>query len=209
MNRRDFSKTAGLVAAAAVVAPKILAEGSPKWIIEQGDFDADWNEATPEQRLAIQRMQDNMPSPEIFKKVAGEFPPRVPIFTSNQGAIKKSFQHGNFRILGAIGGLPPSAYEDGYIYLDEVRKDTKQTDLSDISYTGMYRQAVRNKYTNKPALFVATIPLEVAQEVNPGQCIDINKSIQIGTSDVEIERMAQESFVKLQELVVEYYNREE
>jgi hypothetical protein len=73
----------------------------------------------------------------------------------------------------------------------------------------MYRQAVRNKYTNKPALFVATIPLEVAQEVNPGQCIDINKSIQIGTSDVEIERMAQESFVKLQELVVEYYNREE
>ena len=207
MNRRDFSKTAGLVAAAAVVAPKILAEGSPKWIIEQGDFDADWNEATPEQRLAIQRMQDNMPSPEIFKKVAGEFPPRVPIFTSNQGAIKKSFQHGNFRILGAIGGLPPSAYEDGYIYLDEVRKDTKQTDLSDISYTGMYRQAVRNKYTNKPALFVSSVPLDWAMEVNPGQTVHIYKRFSLGTSDAEIERMARESFLKLQELVVEYHNR--
>jgi hypothetical protein len=45
--------------------------------------------------------------------------------------------------------------------------------------------------------------------VNPGQFFSVNAYISIGTSNEEIERMARESFLKLQEVVKEYYNRED
>lgn len=198
MNRRDFSKTAGLVAAAVVVAPKILAEGSPKWIIEQGDIDAEWNEATPEQRLALQRMRDNIPT-GIFYRVTKEIPQQVPVFTAKDGSIKGSYQHGDCKIIGQVAGIHPWQFEDGKVEED--------VDLSDISYMGIYRQGVRNKYTNEARLFASSVPLDWAMEVNPGQTVPIYKRFSLGTSDAEIERMARESFLKLQELVVEYHNR--
>lgn len=198
MNRRDFSKTAGLVAAVVVVAPKILAEGSPKWIIEQGDIDAEWNEATPEQRLALQRMRDNIPT-GIFYRVTKEIPQQVPVFTAKDGSIKGSYQHGDCKIIGQVAGIHPWQFEDGKVEED--------VDLSDISYMGIYRQGVRNKYTNEARLFASSVPLDWAMEVNPGQTVHIYKRFSLGTSDAEIERMARESFLKLQELVVEYHNR--
>jgi hypothetical protein len=228
MNRRDFNKTVGLVATAAVVEPKILAEqfnphkmtrlyldSNGKWQSEPVldykpvDLDDDWDKSTPEQRAAIRRMHDNMPSHDIFKKVASETSQLVPLFTKRDGTVKTSFQHGNSLMLGSIDGLPSYHYENGYTYDKEGnRKEIIDPDLSNICYFGIYRQGVRNKYTNEAALFVATIPLEFAQEVNPGQTISFEKRIPIGTPDAEIERMARESFLKLQELVVEYHNRE-
>jgi hypothetical protein len=54
-----------------------------------------------------------------------------------------------------------------------------------------------------------TVYVVAATDVVEGQTININKNIPIGTSHEEIERMARESFLKLQEMVAEYHNREE
>ena len=216
MNRRDFSKAAGLVAVTAAIAPGILAQdqdssGGSGIVKPTGEaiFLIEDDYPTPAQRAAIQRMEENMPSAEIFEKVASEFPRQVPEFVQTSGSIVKSMQHGNVRIVGFVGGLPASAFDYGYHYGEnEERKSLSDVDLNDISYGAFYRQAVRNKYTNKPDLFVAPIPLGAgaARQVNPGSTMQFAKMIIIGTPVVEIERMARESFSKLQELVVEYYN---
>ena len=212
MNRRDFSKTAGMVAAAAVVAPQLLAEPqkNPRKMVRlyrdaDGKFQTEEipnpntdsyfeDKTTPAQREAIQRMQDNMPPSEIFTRVASEYPQLVPTATD-----KKGFQQGAVRIICTIGGHHAGDFYDGI----------EGVDLSDITYVAMYRQAVRNKYVSRwPTLFVATVPLDWAAETNPGQTIPATKRIKIGTSYTEIERMARESFAKLQEMVIEYHNRE-
>lgn len=213
MNRREFGKTAGLVAVASVVVPKVLAEPfhSGQGVVhiyrdvegnvqKEGTIfssaeDMFLDRATSAQREAMQKARDNMPPAEIFTKVASEIPQQVP-----DGTDKKGYQHGAVRMMAAIDGYDPSFFEMGLVHPD--------VDLSDIGYVVLYRQAVRNKYTNKIKFFASSVPLDFARSVHPGQTIPVNKKIAIGTSHDEIERMARESFLKLQELVVEYHNRE-
>jgi len=192
MNRRDFGKTASLVAATAVVAPEILAQ--PVSGIDQIDYyrvPDEWDDATPQQLAALKRMEENIPPLWIFETIAKEIPQQVP-----DASKHAHWMHGDIRVFGMI---------DGQFPLPNYKLDL---DLSKIGWMGFWRQAVRNRYTQKVSAFISTIPMFLATEIDPGQAFDVKDYVPIGTSHEDIERIARESFLKLQELVVEYHNRE-
>ncbi len=110
-----------------------------------------------------------------------------------------TWRYGDFKIEGRVGIFKDSDYESGRVYsygsIPPVRN---------INYLTMWRQAVRNKFTGELKYLVG-IP-NGAKEVVPGQDVTIYPVNLNMTSD-EIETVARESFAKLQELVIEYYNR--
>lgn len=80
---------------------------------------------------------------------------------------------------------------------------------------GMYSQEVANKYTGEIKKFIATVPLGFCGEVdvndlssdrNQRLCYDLPGFGDEWTKEV-VEAKAQESFLKLQEMVVEYHER--
>jgi hypothetical protein len=84
----------------------------------------------------------------------------------------------------------------------------RQSTLPDGRSVGFYRQAVRNKYTQQVKYFAVSIPLDFYGEIEPGQSLNITKGMLGIETAEEIAEMARESFLKLQELVVEWHNRE-
>jgi hypothetical protein len=188
MNRREFGKTVSVVAATAVVAPKVLSEP----IIQD-----EYNVLTPEELAAIQRMKDNMPPKEIFERIAESVP-----FSAPNAIDKAGWRHGSCRIVGMIGGVGSWVVESG--------RAPKDIDLSDIGYVIFWRQAVRNKYSLKINYIASWTPcIEYKDLFFEGETTHVKKYIPIGTSHEETERMARESFLKLQEMISEYHNREE
>ena len=183
------------------------------------------NLATPEQREAIKRMEDNMPPKWIFEKVAKEIPQQVP-----DGTDKTGWKFGSARVIGRIGGFSPDEFVQGhnFDYVNDKRPSLSDADLSDIKYCAFWRQSAHTKrydeykkdcdrnieqvelsqpseWTEYPVAFAATIPLGFCGKVTPGQDVNIERWIPIGTSNEEIERMARESIVRLQEVVKEYW----
>ncbi len=95
---------------------------------------------TPEQRAAIQYMEDNKPPSWIFEKIAKEVKQAVP-----DGTDKPSWKHGSYRVLGNIDGYSEYQFENGLV--------PKDIDLAKISYVVFWRQAVANKKTKKVKAF--------------------------------------------------------
>lgn len=131
---------------------------------------------------------------ELLKEVASANPSAVP----NTG--KNGWEYGSCHISGRIGGWDSWSLENGMAPND--------LDLSDITYVGFYRQAVANKYTGTIEPFVAVVPLGFSGPIQPGQTVEVKDSIPFDWKREDVEKMARESFAKLQELVVEYHNRE-
>lgn len=142
---------------------------------------------------ALKRI-NNAPLGEILRAVAASIPSTVP------ESEKDDWKHGAMHVSGRINGWDSWSIENMMAPND--------LDLSDISYVGFYRQAVINKYTGEPEFFIAVVPLGFSGEVKPGQTVDIQKSIPFEWKAEDVEAQARESFLKLQELVTEYYNRE-
>ncbi len=84
----------------------------------------------------------------------------------------------------------------------------RRSSLPDGRSVGFYRQAVRNKHTQEIKYFAVSIPLDFCGEIDPGQSINVTKGMSGLECLEEIEVMARESFLKLQELVTEWHNRE-
>jgi hypothetical protein len=150
---------------------------------------------TPEQCEAIKRMKENFPPEEIFKEVAASILQTVP-----DANTKDLWRHGSCRIVGRIGGYDIWNFENGFAPSD--------ADLSKIDYVAFYRQAVQNKNTREVKGFVATVPLSFSGEVEPGKTLTVKETIPFDWKREDVEAMARESFLKLQELCEEYYNRE-
>ena len=132
---------------------------------------------------------------EVLKEVACANPPAVP------DSGKKDWEYGSAHVSGRVGGWDSWSLENGMW--------PGGIDLNDISYVGFYRQAVANKFTNKVEFFVAVVPLGFSGTIQPGQTVEVKDSIPFDWKREDVEKMARESFAKLQELVVEYHNREE
>ena len=82
-------------------------------------------------------------------------------------------------------------------------------DLSKIDYVGFYRQAAINKNTGEIKYFYATIPIGSAGSARLGETFEVKDGvIPFDWDREELEVMARESFLKLQEMVTEFYNRE-
>jgi hypothetical protein len=146
--------------------------------------------------LAITRMNENAPQAEMFREVAASIPQSVPDVLEVKG-----WYYGSCRVIGRIGGFDHWSIENGMTSSD--------IDLSKIDYIAFYRQAVKNKHTGKLGFFVVTIPLSFNGEVQPGASVAApSEGIQIGWKREDVEAMARESLLKLQELVAEFYNRE-
>ena len=179
---------------------KIQQEETSETILESSiPVEEDFGLATPEQRAAIKFGADNIFPIEILSEVAASIPPSAP-----NGSEKPGWVHGACRRVWTIGGYDVWAIENGTA--------PKDIDLSDIQYVGFYRQAVKNKYTGEVKGFATTVPLTFAGEVTPGQTIELKKEgqpIRPGWKREEVESMARESFLKLQEMCEEFYNREE
>jgi hypothetical protein len=194
MNRRDFGKTAGMVAATAVVAPKILADSAKENLNERIELEE--YGYTPEQIYAIIRMRHGkLRICDIFNEVKKEFPQEV-----EDGADKKGWHYGDpCKVMGRIGSTCENTWGPMYFHT--------HTDLSDINYVAFVRQAIRNKHTNELKYVAAWSPVQ-ADSVEPGQTITAKEWIRIDTSDEEVKRIARETFSIFQELVIEYHNRE-
>jgi hypothetical protein len=151
----------------------------------------------PEEREAVERAKKNAPPIEIFVEVAKSIHQTIPDVDDRPG-----WKHGATRMVTRIGGVNAYEIEDGLAPSD--------LDLSNIDYTVFYRQAVKNKHTGEIKYFATWVPFESAIEVHPGQSIEIKgDGIPIGWDREELEAMARESFLKLQEMCEEFYNREE
>jgi hypothetical protein len=159
-----------------------------------------YGNATLEQREAVKRMEDNEPPHWIFEKIKKDIPQEVPDATDKPG-----WKYGSFRILGVIDGKSP--YMDMNVAKMDTDLDLEGRDLSKIGHVVFWRQIAQNKNNpEKPLkLFASNVPYVWAMEVEPGQTVPITTYIPIGTSNEEIERMARESFLKLQEVVKAYY----
>jgi hypothetical protein len=204
MNRRDFGKTAGMVAATAVVAPRILAETMPK--DDQVDYYKLWDEDnlyTSKQRADIDRSCLKMKKiGEFCKKIVSQTPQTVP-----NDHYNNSWRYGDFRIHAKSGKY--TIYQNGEVYRWENVADSldKEADLSNVNYILFWKQAVRNKYTQELKFFISKTPTS-AESVNPGQTVTINESLTNNSTDEEIEAWARVSFNTLQSMVIEHYNRE-
>ncbi len=152
-------------------------------------------ELKPEVDAALKRMKENMPPAEIFKEVAASILQTVP-----DASEKNAWKHGSCRVIAWIG-----KYDDFSVEMDAVPDDA---DLSDINYAVFYRQAVRNKHTGEKKAFASWFPCGMTAEVKPGQTVILGDGIHPGWKRDELEAMARESFLKLQEMVTEFYNRE-
>jgi hypothetical protein len=151
-------------------------------------------EANMPLQQALKRI-NKAPLEEILSAVAASIPSTVP------EVEKDGWKHGAMHVSGRINGWDSWSIENGMA-------PSNALDLADITYVGFYRQAVINKYTGEPEFFVAVVPLGFSGEVKPGQTVEVQKSIPFDWKTEDVEAMARESFLKLQELVVEYYNRE-
>lgn len=202
MNRRDFGKSASLVAAAATIAPNLLAQplaGNSHWSGMPSEREylesIGW---TPEQIAAWERMrrfEEHVRG--IYSEVAGEFPQTVP-----NGSDKKIWQHGAYRVCGRIG-----SFQEDYI---DYPSFPSHVDLSDIKCFCVWRQGVCNKYTNEIKSFASWGTSDAdAKCVIPGQAVTVHEDVSIKMSDEEIAQFARATFGKLQEMVVEFHNREE
>ena len=134
--------------------------------------------------------KEDTPYGRALKQMEGHFPP-VEIFAEVAASIpqvvpdvevRSSWKHGSMRCIGRIGGYNSWAIESNMAPSD--------LDLSRIDYIAFYRQAVSNKHTGEVKFFGTSIPIP----------FDWNRE--------DLEAMARESFLKLQELVTEFYNRE-
>ena len=148
----------------------------------------------PQLIAAIERMNAHAPDAEFLREIALSIPPVVP------EVEKSGWNHGSCRVSGRIGGHSHWDIEQNFAPLD--------IDLSKIDYVAFYRQAVANKYTGDLKGFCVTIPLDFSGEVVEGQTIPVTKSIPFEYTKEDLEAMARESFLKLQEMVQEWHNRE-
>ena len=74
---------------------------------------------------------------------------------------------------------------------------------------GFYRQAVQNKHSGEVKYFFVSIPSLICGEVELGRTIELSgEGIPENATNEEVETMARESFQKLQDMVVDFYNRE-
>jgi hypothetical protein len=158
----------------------------------------DYSMATPEQMAAIKYAGENCYPIEILAEVAKSIPQTVPNGSDNGG-----WGHGACRIICTIGGCTIGDFENGTA--------PKDTDLSDIKYFGFYRQAVKNKHTGEVKGFASVVGRNTfAGEVEPGHELESKgEFIRPGWKREGVERIARESFLKLQEMCEEFYNREE
>ncbi len=155
---------------------------------------------TAEQKEAIDRACAKMHRiREIFAKVASEIHQTVP-----DGTDKKGWKFGSFRILSKSGEYYINEYGD-VSEMNRVTPELDGVDLSKVGYIAIWRQAARNKRTQEVKGFAAWIPDCVVECVEPGQTIDVKEYLSNDTKDEEIERLARESFMKLQDMVKEYY----
>ncbi len=157
----------------------------------------DYGQATPEQIAAIKHADENGYPIEILVEVAKSIPQTVP-----NGSDKGGWGYGACRRTCTIGGYDITAFENGTA--------PKDVDLTDIKYFGFYRQAVKNKHTGEVKGFAVVVGANFAGEVEPGQTIEVKgeKVIRPGWNREDVEAAARESFIKLQELCEEFYNRE-
>lgn len=197
MNRRDFGKAALATAAVVAVAPQILA--TPKSFKELDErSELEEYGYTPEQIAAMIRMSHGKwRIYSIFHQVQKEFPQKVP-----NGADKIGWRYGDpCRILGCIGSANESSWSP-------IMRFSPSTDLSDIKYVAFVRQAVRNRHTNELKYFASWTPAQ-ADSVYIGKTVVVKEYIHINTSDEEVARIAREMYLQLENLAVEFYNKEE
>jgi hypothetical protein len=153
--------------------------------------------ATPEQLAAVKLAEDDQFPIELLANVAKSIPQVVP-----NGSDKGGWGYGACRRTIMIGGHSWSEFENGTV--------PKDVDLTDIRHVPFYRQAVKNKYTGEVKGFFVTVPYTHGGEVEPGQSVSVERAgFPIGTSHEDITRMATESFLKLQEMCEEFYNRKD
>lgn len=206
MNRRDLLKTAGLATSMAIVTPKVLAHpmltdsnSEEKWagFADERSYleNIGWN---PDQIAAWMRMRKfEKRVRSIYRDVASEFPQKIP-----DGTDKTIWRHGDYRITGRVGhrsdadcSYPGAPYPT--------------TRLSDITCFCFWRQAVRNKHTEELKFFASWGTIDTdTKSVIPGQSVTVHDDLKISMSDNEIAQFARKSFLKLQEMCEEFYNRE-
>jgi len=198
--RRSFEVEVrhGRSAMRCLVAMKPDGGGNEKEMGMKTDVDL-YGNATLEQREAIKRMEENEPPSWIFEKIKKDIPQEVP-----DGTDKPGWTYGSFRICEVIDGKTPYKW-DAPEYDKEL--DLEGRDLSKIGHVIFWKQTAKNKNNPEKPLkrFASIVPFGWAMEVEPGQTVPITTYIPIGTSNEEIERMARESFLKLQEVVKAYY----
>lgn len=188
--------TANIITVSRDSILKEIAEGS-RVKIEDPFHVHDYSMATPEQRVAIKYANDNGYPIEILAEVAASIPQTVP-----NGSDKGGWGYGACRRICTIGGCTIGQFEDG--------SAPKDVDLTDIKYFGFYRQAVKNKHTGELKGFAAIVGSNTfTGEVEPGQEIEVKgEVIRHGWNREDVEKAARESFLRLQELCEEFYNRE-
>ncbi len=147
--------------------------------------------------VAIKMMNEHAPLAEMFREVAASIPQQVPDAVNVPG-----WNYGSCRVVGRIGGFDHYSIENGIAPSD--------LDLSKIDYVGFYRQAVMNKNTGEIKYFYATIPIGSIGSASLGGTFEIKEDavIPFGWNREEVETMARESLVKLQEMCAEFYNLE-
>jgi hypothetical protein len=199
MNRRNFFGKIVKMVAALAVAPKVLAESQTKPPLDFSEPLPPLTKAdcSPEMIEAFELMRDNLPRiRSIFEKVAKEHPynpvPDEGIFT---------WGYGDLKISGRVGQYDECDYENG-----RARWFSRVPPSNTIWYGCMWRQAVRNKYTGELKYFISLT--SQAKSVVPGQEVTVSNPITLDMNSEEIEKIARESFLRLQELAVEYHNRE-
>jgi hypothetical protein len=152
---------------------------------------------TPEQRDAVERARKNAPPIEIFVEIAKSIHQTIPNVDDRPG-----WRHGATRMITRIGGVNAYEIEDGLAPSD--------LNLSKIDYIVFYRQAVKNKHTGEVKYFATWVPFGSVSEVHHGQTIEIKgDGISIEWDREDVEEKARESFLKLQEMCEEFYNRED
>lgn len=143
---------------------------------------------------AYKRAKEKEPPLTFFKSIADSIPSQVPEFD------KRGWNHGSCRIVTRIDGHDLWSVENGF--------GSTSLNLDKFDYVVCFRQAVKNKHTGEAKGFCATVPLGFCGEVTNGQTINVPLSIPADYDPAWLEDEARKSFLKLQELVVEWHNKE-
>jgi hypothetical protein len=149
------------------------------------------DEMKPEYREAWERTEGFRDLPEILFAASGSVSLSAPY-----AGVEDEWNHRSLRPACMIGGLGIEAFENDAV--------PENTDLTDARFVGFFKQSVKNKKTGEIKQFFATVPLDCCGEAIPGLSFHVTKGIPLDWKREEVEAMAKESFLKLQQLAVEY-----
>ena len=204
MNRRDFGKAVGITAATMSAAPEILAQSATinasgiknpneELLLKEHGWTPQQISAWIDMRRFVKRVED------IYRAVGKEFPQIVP-----DAHDENTWKHGDYKIKGRIGWYGGDNFSIPYPY-------TPPSIMSrlDVSAFCFWRQLVRNKNTGELKHFASWGTADdCAKPVVPGQMVTIGEDVNPGMSNKEIAEFSRKSFLKLQEMCEEFYNRE-